>query len=378
MRITFVSPIVNLGGGTRVMAIHAAALARMGHAVQVVSPPPRRLPLRRRVKALLQGKGWPRNVTRPASHLDGLALEHRVLERWRPVVDADVPDADVVVATWWETAEWVAALHPRKGAKAYFIQHHEIFPYTPAERVRATYRLPLHKIVIAPWLARLMREEYGDPVIDLVPNSVDRSQFHAPPRGKQPRPTVGFLYSRAGFKGVDVTLKAIRHLRESIPSLRVLSFGSQRPEGDPLFLPWIEFEFCPAQDRLRDIYACCDAWLTASRSEGFNLPAMEAMACRAPVVATPTGWPAEAVVSGANGMLVGFDDDRALAKAAQTILALPPAQWRAMSDRAYATASAGSWEQSSRMFEAALLHARRRFGRRDVPGSPMPLGLPHG
>jgi hypothetical protein len=30
----------------------------------------------------------------------------------------------------------------------------------------------------------------------------------------------------------------------------------------------------------------CDAWMTCSRSEGFNLPALEAMACRTPVVLT--------------------------------------------------------------------------------------------
>src|SRR5208282_5263036 len=48
--------------------------------------------------------------------------------------------------------------------------------------------------------------------------------------------------------------------------------------------------------------------LTASRSEGFNLPAMEAMACRTPVVSTRTGWPAEAVKTGINGVLVDVED----------------------------------------------------------------------
>ena len=43
----------------------------------------------------------------------------------------------VVIATWWETAEWVAGLSPRKGAKAYFLQHHEVHPGQPVDRVRA-------------------------------------------------------------------------------------------------------------------------------------------------------------------------------------------------------------------------------------------------
>ena len=127
------------------------------------------------------------------SHLDGSGLDHHVLDRWRPVTDVDVPDGDVVIATWWETAEWVNALSPNKGAKVYFIQHHEIFPYLPVERCEATYRMPLHKIVVARWLQQVMSTRYGDEIVDVVPNSVDRTQFFAADRGKQSTPTVGVL-----------------------------------------------------------------------------------------------------------------------------------------------------------------------------------------
>ena len=120
-----------------------------------------------------------------------------------------MPDADVVVATWWETAEWVNALDPRKGAKVYFIQHHEVFPYLPVDRSRATYQLPLRKVVISRWLLDVMREEYGDGSVDLVPNSVDSAQFFAAPRGKQSVPTFGFIYSTSGFKGLNVMLAAL-------------------------------------------------------------------------------------------------------------------------------------------------------------------------
>lgn len=49
-------------------------------------------------------------------------------------------------------------------------------------------------------------------------------------------------------------------------------------------------------------------WVTTSRSEDFNLPAMEAMASRAPVVATKTDWPEEAISNELNGYLVDVDD----------------------------------------------------------------------
>jgi glycosyltransferase involved in cell wall biosynthesis len=124
MRITFISPTVDMSGGVRVMVIHARQLMRMGHAVRIISPPPRVASPRQKLKSWLKGKGWPGDPLRPKSHLDGSGVDHQVLDRWRPVTDEDVPDGDIVIATWWETAEWVNALSPSKGAKVYFIQHH--------------------------------------------------------------------------------------------------------------------------------------------------------------------------------------------------------------------------------------------------------------
>src|SRR4051794_36564365 len=145
MRITFVLPDVNLGGGTRVLAIYADRLTRRGHKVVVVGTPMPRPTLSLRARWLLKGHGWPRYQRCTASHFDGVeGVDLRLVDRRRPITDADVPDADVVIATWWETAEWVANLSDRKGSKAYFVQHYEAFPHLPAKRVEATWRLPLH------------------------------------------------------------------------------------------------------------------------------------------------------------------------------------------------------------------------------------------
>jgi glycosyltransferase involved in cell wall biosynthesis len=368
MRITIIAPTVNLSGGIRVVVIYARHLMRMGHTVHVVSPPPEKAPLPKKIKSLIKGGGWPRYMRSPKSHLDGSGVDHHILDRWRPVEDADVPDADVVVSTWWETAEWVAALSARKGAKAYFIQHHEIFPNLPLDRVHATYRLPLHKIVIAAWLKRVMKTQYGDDVVDLVPNSVDRSQFFAVVRGKQSAPTVGFLFAKSPIKGVDVANAALRLVRANLPGLRLrlLAFGSETPSPQFPLPEGTEFFYRPPQDQIRDLYSRCDVWLTASRSEGFNLPAMEAMACRTPVVATATGWPEEAVRSGENGMLVDVDDIAGLAKGLEFVLTRSDEEWRGMSASAYATAASGSWEESARQFERALQHAVERTRRGEL------------
>ena len=359
LHITFLTPPANLSGGLRVVGIYANLLQQRGHQVRIVSPAHQTISLNQKIKSLLKGHGWPKRK-RPSSHFDALPVDYRVLNRYRPVTNADVPDGDVVVATWWETAEWAASLAPSKGAKVYFVQHHEIHDYLPVERCKRTYMLPLHKIVIARWLLNLMRDEYHDNNVDLVPNSVDHQQFSAPIRDKQPRPTVGFLYSPSAYKGVTTTLQAIKKLSLLFPELRIITFGTNPTSNENDWLPDIEFHLSPPQDQIRHLYDQCDVWLTASRSEGFNLPAMEAMACRTPVISTRTGWPEEAIVDGHNGFLVDIDDVDGMVNAATTLLSSDNQQWQQYSANAFATVEHSTWEASTALFEQALHHAISR------------------
>jgi glycosyltransferase involved in cell wall biosynthesis len=354
MRITFVSPSPDLSGGNRVIAIYAEALSRMGHQVLVIHPAPRAPSLEGKIESLLRGRGWPRPPSAGPSHLDGRPIARRVVDPWRPVVDADLPDADLVIATWWETAEWVARLAPQKGTKIYFVQHHEtMFPGQPLDRVEATYRLPLRKITIARWLVDLMRARYGDPDVALVPNGVDLDQFRAPPRKKQPTPTVGFMYSRIAFKGCDVTLRALQLARKSVADLSVVSFGLEPPEAVESLPPGTLFVASPPQDELRGLYARCDAWLFGSRSEGFGLPLLEAMACRTPIIATPTGAAPELVEAG-GGFSVRMEDPADMSRAIVEICRMPNDEWEALSERAHGIASHHTWEVAAKLFEQAL------------------------
>ena len=368
MRITFILPPDPVSGGVKVAVIHAKALAAKGHRVQIVSSPLRSVTKCRQIMSWIKGKGWPVDPSRRKLELEGTGVIHHVLDRCRPVTDDDVPDADIVIATWFETAEWVNTLSSNKGVKVYFVQHHEIFPWLPEQRCRATYSLPLHKVVVSRWLKETMRIEYGDEMVDIVPNSVDLTQFFASIRGKQAHPTVGLLYSSTPFKGFDVAVAAIRNARLHLPDLHVISFGGDRPRPGLELPENSEFYFCPPQERIRDLYARCDVWLTASRSEGFNLPAIEAMACRTPVVSTRTGWPEEVIIMGRNGVLVDVDDADGLRRGLEWVLTRSDPEWRDLSLSAYQTAATGSWEQSADLFEQALLNACRRSARGEIAG----------
>jgi glycosyltransferase involved in cell wall biosynthesis len=320
--------------------------------------------LRERIKALLRGRGW--LTIRPnLAYFEelGLQLEHRLLDRYRPVEDRDLPDADVVVATWWLTAKWVATLSPVKGAKAYFIQQLESNFGQPAEEVEGTWRLPMQKIVCAQWLADLAKDRFVDPRAIVVPNGIDTKLFHAPRRGKQPQPTVGFMYAPAApVKGTATALAAIREASLRVPGLHVRAFGSGEVlPSDPL-PPGSDYLQKPPQQSLRTIYSSCDVWLCSSTSEGYHLPPHEAMACRCPVVSTRVGGPTDLVQEGVNGYLLAPGNVGGLADKLVRVLTADEAAWQRMSDAAYAAATRFTWSDAAEAFERALEVAIRRFG----------------
>ena len=360
LQITIILPNAGIAGGIRVIAIYAQRLQRRGHNVTVVSTP--WTPPGRLARAKCQMHNWVERFgflpPRPPdpSHFRGLDVKHIQIKRIRPVKNSDVPDGDVVVATWWQTARWVADLSSRKGAKAYFVQDYGAHSGQPMDRVAETWSLPLHKIVISRWLMELIRQYSGDACVDYVPNAVDHEQFHALPRGKQARATVGFLYNTAPQKGCDIILEAIRLARRECPELQVVAYGPCEPELQLPLPPGTRYSYFAPDSRLREIYAACDAWLFGSRSEGFGLPILEAMACRTPVIGTPAGAAPDLLAEG-GGVLVRANDPHHMAEAILRVVRLPEAQWKSMSDSAHLTASRYTWEQATDLFESALRRA---------------------
>jgi glycosyltransferase involved in cell wall biosynthesis len=135
-----------------------------------------------------------------------------------------------------------------------------------------------------------------------------------------------------------------------------------------------EFRKQPPQDVLKEIYGKCDAWLFSSRSEGFGLPLLEAMACRTPVIATPAGA-APDLCAGGGGILVPRDDPAAMARAIERVAGMPESAWQELSEKAHQTASRYTWDDAVSKFEAALRLAVERTRRGDfvpAPAAPTP------
>jgi glycosyltransferase involved in cell wall biosynthesis len=370
MKITFVTPNPDLSGGIRIIALYANKLKQRGHEVSIVCTPPCPPTWVEQTKSILKGRGAIRTPSRSPSHFDALEFSYLVKSHYGPVEDRDVPDADVVIATWWETAEWVANLSASKGTKVYLLQHYELFDYLPKERVKATWTLPFYKIVVAPWLADIAVTEYGSQYVSCVPNGINLQQFTAPPRTKQARPTVGFMYSPISWKGTDISLEAFKLASKQNPDLQLVGFGYSSPQPDLPLPEGAIYHQVPPQHKLKDIYASCDAWLFSSRWEGFGLPILEAMACRTPVIGTPVGAAPDLLADGA-GILVNPEDPEDIARAIHRLCQLPQAEWQWMSEKAYRKALEYDCEVTTDLFENALQEAIQQSCWLNVSGVPL-------
>lgn len=353
MRVTFVVPDLDTSGGARIIAGHAQQLAERGHQVLIVAPTPPAVSLRRTIKALIGRDTLP---TPPQhSHYARSKVPIHRTGRDGAVEASDVPDADVIIATFWTTAEWIWPMPNTKGAKVHFIQGYDVAAGRPNDRIDAVWRLPFYKIAVAQWLADLGQNRFGSDKLAVVPNSIDHHFFNRERRPERsPAATIGFMFHAADFKDMPTTLAAIARLRQLKPETRLLSFGTSRPARGQL-PPGTRFYHLPSQERIAHIYSQCDAWISTSRMEGFNLPPLEAMATGCPAVCAKTGRPLELIENGVNGYLVGQEDVEGFADALASIISLSSEEWRLMSEAAAKAVAYPTWAESSALFEAALV-----------------------
>ena len=351
MRITFVLPNVSLSGGIKIVLEYAEFLRLQGHDVICFCPAPRRRSWNERLRALLRG-GGPIEVDPASSHLWGKGVSIYRSRHPGAASMEDMPDADIVVATWWETAEWIASLPPAKGVKCHFIQDHEIFPGQPVERVRAIYGSNLSKITVSAWLKEILKSEYGSDDVVLIPNGIQTDRFRADQRTAERRLNVGHLWTCTPRKNSMMALRAMEIARRDLPELRGLFFGGDPYPVELRDIDWIEYVRTPPQNEIPALYAQCRCWLFSSITEGFGLPLLEALASGTPVIATRAGA-APDLIDGTNGRLIDCTAE-AMAAAIIEIARMPEPDWQAMSNRAGLVALGHDWLKSARKFEEAL------------------------
>ncbi len=132
-------------------------------------------------------------------------------------------------------------------------------------------------------------------------------------------------------KGARYLLEALHLLRHRVPFMT--TFIDHRP---PPHLKTVQrlmkqyrlynnIEILPraSTEELARLYNRSQILVSPSLHEGFGLPAVEAMACGIPVVATSAGALSEIIEDGVTGILVPPADSQALSEALKTLLADP-------------------------------------------------------
>lgn len=287
-KITFILPTSGkaISGGIKVVHEYANALAALGHKVTLVYP---MILLKEDIYKYKRYKPslwyWKPRLTNSYRPDSWFSLDSTVKSRWVPYLhERYICNGDAVIATAWQTAEWVVGYSSKKGRKFYLIQGLETM-YGLEERVVSTWRMPLEKIVISKWLADFaasLKEK-----ANYIPNGLDFAAFNLD-RSIEGRPNkIVMLYHSGEWKGSNDGLDAIRKVKLKMPQITATLFGiPPRPLG---LEHWIEYVQKPSGEQLRGIYNNSAVCLAPSRSEGWGLVPCEAMMCGAAAVLTDIG-----------------------------------------------------------------------------------------
>jgi glycosyltransferase involved in cell wall biosynthesis len=323
-----------LFGGTKVALHQANLMAMRGHRVTVLSPAsaPTWYPLAARYVRV--------------DHLEQAACGR----------------ADVTVATFWTTLGPAArqaaayggeALHYCQGLEETYTHNHD-----EHEAIRRAYELPLPAITVAPHLAAALTQRFHRPA-RVVPQPLEpfwRPRLRLGPRRRSPPRIAVFSPFEIDWKGVRTALAAVRLLRARGVACQLVRL-SQWPLGDAerALLPADEYHHHLPPPAVARLLAGCDLVLAPSwEQEGFGLPALEAMACGVPVIASDVSCYRD--FAGAAAWLVRFDDPAAFAAAAADCLDRG-GQWRAMRRRGLRIAASYREDRAAEVAEEALYWA---------------------
>ncbi len=160
--------------------------------------------------------------------------------------------------------------------------------------------------------------------LQVIANGVD-AMFHVPAASelddfRARRGLPAKYFAAIGSTKPHKNLRVLTSIAESLPAQLVLLAGRGARRALGFSEAVLELAPLPDEDLVR-FYAAAQGVLVPSRYEGFGFPALEAMACGAPVVAANAG--ALPDVIGAAGLLVPHDDPQAWRAACQKLVRDP-------------------------------------------------------
>jgi L-malate glycosyltransferase len=167
--------------------------------------------------------------------------------------------------------------------------------------------------------------------IRVIPNFIDLTRFSLKPKDHFKKAIAPngekILIHTSNFRKVKRTedvVKIFAKIREKIPSkLLMVGDGGERSACEQLCRDLGVSEdtrFLGKQDAIEEILSVSDLFLMPSQSESFGLAALEAMACKVPVISSNTGGLPELNLEGVTGFLRDVGDVDGMAERSIYIL----------------------------------------------------------
>lgn len=306
MRITFVLPGAGQIpiGGVKVIYEYANSFARRGVDVSIVCP----ALLYKDTPFLEKPKKCLRYIQRTIDKSfipKWFSLDPRVKLLWvYNLKENNIPDGDIVIATAWQTAEWVKDYPKSKGIKLYFIHDYEHFMTASddiVKRISKTFDFFKYLIVTSPAGEEMLRSCNKQPSIT-IPNPIDFNTFYLERNidDISRNNIIGIPVRLEPFKGLNDSINALERIKTLFPHIKVWGFGSRFAKQLP---KWIDFYYKPSNDLLRKLYNNTAVFVVASHYEGWGLPGSEAMACGAALVSTDNVGVRAYATNGFNALL---------------------------------------------------------------------------
>lgn len=127
-------------------------------------------------------------------------------------------------------------------------------------------------------------------------------------------------------KNTAMLLRAFARIAKKRPEARLVLLGNAESPA-LLSLPGalgisgrVEFRGWVSEEKKNEALRTADVFAIPSEQEGLCIAGLEAMACRVPVVSTRCRGPEAFVLEGENGLLVGRNDEAALASCLETLI----------------------------------------------------------
>jgi len=191
------------------------------------------------------------------------------------------------MATSWRTAHYLGGVSIPESGKYYFIQGLETWSGTfeHEQLVLRTWKSGMTNIVVSQWLKN-KADDLGVQS-EVVPNFIDTVKFPLGPDSEMRELDVLFIYSSHPVKRAELAIETAWRLHGLNPSLKIACFGTEKRPPD---LPsYVQHFVNPSPDEIGELYRKSKLFMVTSISEGWCLPALEAMSSGTVVVSSKNG-----------------------------------------------------------------------------------------